>query len=155
MAVKIFTSRDEASWMRETEIYHKCLLRHENILNYYGSDMTSSHSCTQLWLITNYHPFGSLFDYLQKFSLNNEQMLVMMHSAVAGISHLHTEIVGNRGKPAIAHRDVKSKNILVKCDLTCCVGDLGLAVIHKQNERSPDLGYNHKVSFAHTLHCFF
>ena len=31
-------------------------------------------------------------------------------------------------KPPIAHRDLKSKNILVKNDLTCCVADLGLAV---------------------------
>ena len=31
-------------------------------------------------------------------------------------------------KPPIAHRDLKSKNILVKNDLTCCIADLGLAV---------------------------
>jgi len=29
------------------------------------------------------------------------------------------------GKPGIAHRDLKSKNILVKNDLTCCIADLG------------------------------
>lgn len=32
MAVKIFSSRDEKSWFRETEIYNTVLLRHENIL---------------------------------------------------------------------------------------------------------------------------
>ena len=32
------------------------------------------------------------------------------------------------GKPAIAHRDIKSKNILVKKNGTCCIADLGLAV---------------------------
>jgi serine/threonine protein kinase len=31
-------------------------------------------------------------------------------------------------KPAIAHRDLKSKNILVRADLSCCIADLGLAV---------------------------
>ncbi|KAH9498584.1 Bone morphogenetic protein receptor type-1B [Bulinus truncatus] len=30
------------------------------------------------------------------------------------------------GKPAIAHRDLKSKNILVRSNGTCCVADLGL-----------------------------
>ena len=32
------------------------------------------------------------------------------------------------GKVALAHRDLKSKNILVKKDLSCCIADLGLAV---------------------------
>lgn len=32
MAVKIFSSRDEKSWFRETELYNTVLLRHENIL---------------------------------------------------------------------------------------------------------------------------
>ncbi|XP_076456908.1 activin receptor type-1-like [Babylonia areolata] len=145
VAVKIFSSRDEASWSRETAIFNMCLLRHDNILGYYGSDMTSWHSCTQLWLITHYHRLGSLYDYLQKNTLDCEQMLSLMHSAAAGLSHLHTEIIGNRGKPAIAHRDVKTKNILVKSNMTCCIGDLGLAVIHKQQENLLDLGHNQKV----------
>ncbi|XP_025101817.1 activin receptor type-1-like [Pomacea canaliculata] len=145
VAVKIFSSRDEPSWSRETEIYNMCLLRHENILGYYGSDMTSRHSCTQLWLITHYHPYGSLYDFLQKTTLDYEQMLSLVHSAAAGLSHLHTEIIGNRGKPAIAHRDMKTKNILVKTNMTCCIGDLGLAVIHRQQENVLDLGHNQKV----------
>lgn len=32
VAVKIFSSRDEKSWFRETEIYNTVLLRHENVL---------------------------------------------------------------------------------------------------------------------------
>lgn len=31
-------------------------------------------------------------------------------------------------KPSIAHRDIKSRNILVKNDMTCALADLGLAV---------------------------
>ena len=36
VAVKIFSSRDEKSWFRETEIYNTVLLRHENILGEWG-----------------------------------------------------------------------------------------------------------------------
>lgn len=32
----------------------------------------------------------------------------------------------SKGKPAIAHRDIKTKNILVKDNLTCCIADLGM-----------------------------
>ncbi|XP_041374334.1 activin receptor type-1-like isoform X2 [Gigantopelta aegis] len=145
VAVKIFSSRDEASWIRETEIYNTCLLRHENVLGYYASDMTSRNSCTQLWLITHYHRHGSLYDYLQRNIITKEQMLELAHSAAAGLVHLHTEIVGNHGKLAIAHRDIKTKNILVKKNGSCCIGDLGLAVTHAQENNKLDLGRNNKV----------
>jgi hypothetical protein len=35
VAVKIFSSRDEKSWFRETELYNTVMLRHENILGEY------------------------------------------------------------------------------------------------------------------------
>ena len=49
-------------------------------------------------------------------------------SAVNGLEYIHKEIIGTSGKTAIAHRDVKSKNILVKANGECCIGDLGLAI---------------------------
>lgn len=145
IAVKTFSSRDEASWDRETEIYNTVLLRHDNILGYLASDMTSRNSCTQLWLIMHFHVNGSLYDYLQHVVLDHQSMYLLAYSAAAGIVHLHTEILGKQGKPAIAHRDIKSKNILVKKDGSCCIGDLGLAVIHSRENNYLDLGNNPKV----------
>lgn len=49
-----------------------------------------------------------------------------------GLMHLHEEIPATKGeqlKPAIAHRDFKSKNVLLKQDLTACIADFGLALI--------------------------
>ncbi|GBP70588.1 Activin receptor type-1 [Eumeta japonica] len=128
VAVKISFSREEAAWRRETELYSTVMLRHDNILAYIGSDMTSKNGCTQLWLITHYHPLGSLYDHLNRTALTRQQMLRLCLSAVNGLLHLHTEIHGTQGKPAIAHRDIKSKNILVRVNGECCIADLGLAV---------------------------
>ncbi|XP_077997797.1 activin receptor type-1-like isoform X2 [Glandiceps talaboti] len=145
IAVKIFSSRDEKSWFRETEIYNTVLLRHDNILGFIASDMCSRNSCTQLWLITHYHEYGSLYDYLNHNSLDSAIMLRFLLTAVSGLVHLHTEIFGLKGKPAIAHRDIKSKNILVKKNLTCCIADLGLAVMHSQETNQIDMGSNNRV----------
>ena len=38
VAVKIFLSRDEPSWQRETDIYKHNMLRHSNLLRWIGSD---------------------------------------------------------------------------------------------------------------------
>ncbi|KAE8290080.1 Activin receptor type-1 [Larimichthys crocea] len=145
VAVKIFSSRDEKSWFRETEIYNTVLLRHENILGFMASDMTSRNSSTQLWLITHYHENGSLYDYLQRVAVETSEGLAMAASIACGLVHLHTEIFGTEGKPAIAHRDLKSKNILVTKELRCCIADLGLAVTHSQADNLLDVGNNPKV----------
>ncbi|XP_022375391.1 serine/threonine-protein kinase receptor R3 isoform X2 [Enhydra lutris kenyoni] len=126
VAVKIFSSRDEQSWFRETEIYNTVLLRHDNILGFIASDMTSRNSSTQLWLITHYHEHGSLYDFLQRQTLEPQLALRLAVSAACGLAHLHVEIFGTQGKPAIAHRDLKSRNVLVKSNLQCCIADLGI-----------------------------
>lgn len=145
LAVKIFSSRDEPSWTRETDIFNTVLLRHDSILGFFASDMVSSGTSTELWLITHYHANGSLHDYLQMTELNQEETLKLAYSTVCGLVHLHTEIRGTHGKPSIAHRDMKSKNILVKKDGSCCIGDLGLAVIHTVDHDGPLDVPEHKV----------
>lgn len=145
VAVKIFSSRDEQSWFRETEIYNTVQLRHDNILGFIASDMTSKNSSTQLWLVTHFHELGSLYDFLQYSSLDPESCLRMCLSVACGLVHLHTEIVSSQEKPAIAHRDLKSRNILVKRNGQCCIADLGLAVIHSQSHDYLDVGNNPRV----------
>lgn len=145
VAVKIFSSRDEQSWFRETEIYNTVQLRHDNILGFIASDMTSKNSSTQLWLVTHFHELGSLYDFLQYSSMEPESCLKMCLSVANGLVHLHTEIFSCQGKPAIAHRDLKSRNILVKRNGQCCIADLGLAVMHSQSNDYLDVGNNPRV----------
>lgn len=49
------------------------------------------------------------------------------------------------GKPAIAHRDLKSKNVLVKKNGTAVIADLGLAVKHDSSTNTIDIPSNYRV----------
>ncbi|KPP65843.1 bone morphogenetic protein receptor type-1B-like [Scleropages formosus] len=145
VAVKVFFTTEEASWFRETEIYQTVLMRHENILGFIAADIKGTGSWTQLYLITDYHENGSLYDYLKSTTLDSRAMLRLAYSSVSGLCHLHTEIFGTQGKPAIAHRDLKSKNILVKRNGTCCIADLGLAVKFISDTNEVDISPNTRV----------
>ncbi|XP_059622585.1 TGF-beta receptor type-1-like [Phlebotomus argentipes] len=145
VAVKIFSSREECSWFREAEIYQTVMLRHENILGFIAADNKDNGTWTQLWLVTDYHENGSLFDFLTLHCVDTHTMLTMALSIATGLAHLHMDIVGTRGKPAIAHRDLKTKNVLVKANLSCAIGDLGLAVRHDVKNDTVDIPATHRV----------
>lgn len=160
MAVKIFSSREECSWTREAEIYQTAMLRHDNILGFIAADNKDNGTWTQLWLVTDYHENGSLFDFLTTHTVNSRTMVLMALTIATGLAHLHMDIVGTyvkdcktqckeckecTGKPGIAHRDLKSKNILVKANLSCAIGDLGLAVRHNPKTDTIDIPSTHRV----------
>ena len=143
VAIKCVKSTEGESFYRETNIYATNMLRHLNILDFIGSDMRSvCHGYTELLLITAYHPLGSLYDFLKVEKIDKLIAARLLNSALSGLVHLHCGIDGHspfgdqdqgKYKVAIAHRDIKSRNILVKKDLTCCVADFGMAV-----KRNPD-----------------
>uniref|UniRef100_A0A286XCG5 receptor protein serine/threonine kinase n=1 Tax=Cavia porcellus TaxID=10141 RepID=A0A286XCG5_CAVPO len=106
---------------------------------------TDNGTWTQLWLVSEYHEQGSLYDYLNRNVVTAAGMIKLALSIASGLAHLHMEIVGTQGKPAIAHRDIKSKNILVKKCETCAIADLGLAVKHDSILNTIDIPQNPKV----------
>jgi len=145
VAVKIFSSLDEKSWVREVEVYQTSMLRHDNILGFIAADNKDDGTWTQLWLVTHYMEHGSLFDFLSRECVQGEQAVRLCLDIATGLAHLHLEILGTQGKPAIAHRDLKSKNILIRGDGVAAIGDLGLAVRHNSSSNCLDLPLNCKV----------
>ncbi|XP_039948987.1 bone morphogenetic protein receptor type-1B isoform X1 [Bactrocera tryoni] len=146
VAVKIFFMTEESSWFRETEIYQTVLIRHENILGFIAADIKHMGSHTQMMLITDFHENGSLHDYLCTSVITPQKLQLLAYSLASGLAHLHDEIVGTPGKPAIAHRDIKSNNILVKRNGQCAIADFGLAVKYTSEMDEIQIAQNSRVS---------
>ncbi|CAI8040815.1 Activin receptor type-1 [Geodia barretti] len=131
VAIKIFTSQDEDSWAREGEVYGTYMLHHDNIAKFIACDKRPLNLGFELWMVMEYHHNGSLLDFLLIHSLTAYQAQRFVYSIASGLHYLHVDIqTGAQIKPGIAHRDLKSKNILVKSDHSCCISDFGLAVRH-------------------------
>lgn len=80
-------------------------------------------------LVLSLAEYGSLYDYLRSNTTSFSIFNRMTTSIARGISHLHTRIQkGDVVKMCICHRDINSKNILVKADLSCCICDFGFAM---------------------------
>ena len=56
---KILLSNPKPEMTKQT-----VMLRHDNILGFIATDNKDSGMWTQLWLVTEFHENGSLFDYL-------------------------------------------------------------------------------------------
>ncbi|GMT24928.1 hypothetical protein PFISCL1PPCAC_16225, partial [Pristionchus fissidentatus] len=133
LAVKKFDNMLIDSFEQEVEILMSGMMSNSNILRWIGKDTVSAGQSTEFWIMSEYHPNGSLFDYMDKHSLSQQTFLIMMRGIANGISFLHSEISANEGttgKKGVAHRDLKTKNILVKSDLTCVIADFGMAVMN-------------------------
>ncbi|XP_037597430.1 bone morphogenetic protein receptor type-2 [Cebus imitator] len=75
------------------------------------------------------HVKGSLCKYLSLHTSDWVSSCRLAHSVTRGLAYLHTELPrGDHYKPAISHRDLNSRNVLVKNDGTCVISDFGLSM---------------------------
>ncbi|VDN20384.1 unnamed protein product [Gongylonema pulchrum] len=126
VAVKIFPAADANSWIAEQEIYTiPSLRKHDNILRYFGAEVHDN----DFWLITEFHDNGSLYDFIKYRTLTLRESLKVIATMLRGLSFLHEEkMIDGCMKPCIVHRDFKSRNVLLKPDLTSVIADFGLAL---------------------------
>nr|XP_039266546.1 activin receptor type-2B-like [Styela clava] len=131
VAVKTFDHNEKASWENEQEIFTTPLMTtHDNILKFLAASNRGGGLDSELWLITEFYEKGSLADYLKVHKVSLDEALRIVWSMAHGMSFLHEERITSKGehKPAIAHRDFKSKNVLLDQNLNAVIADFGLAV---------------------------
>lgn len=116
----------------EMELEILCKIRHCNIVNLLGY-------CSEMGerlLVYEYMPHGTLHDHLHcgLSPLNWGLRLKISMQAAKGLEYLHKELV-----PPIAHRDVKTSNILLDSDWGARIADFGLITSNDDKDLSGDL----------------
>ena len=123
VAVKVFPEHDRQSWLCEQRFYAlRCTTNCANILQFIGAESRGP----ELWLVTEYHSVGSVYDYLKADTITLPELSSIALSITHGLAFLHSD---TNGKPSVAHRDVKSRNVLLRDDMTACIADFGLSLV--------------------------
>ena len=96
---------------------------HENVIRFIGNFNVFDQIRIQPALVMPYYSLGSLFHYLDEEKLDVSVLTTMTQSLIHGMKFLHEH--------EIAHRDIKSKNILVDRNnghFNCIITDFGHAI---------------------------
>ncbi|XP_014225253.1 uncharacterized protein LOC106651326 isoform X1 [Trichogramma pretiosum] len=130
LAVKIFPVCHEDFFKSEHETYCLPLMEHPSLLKYLGwNKRYNLDGKLEYLLMLSYAPGGSLAEFLMANTFDMSIFIKMARSIVKGLSYLHMEKrVGDKIKPAIVHRDLNPRNILIKGDGSCCICNLGHAL---------------------------
>ncbi|KOM51699.1 hypothetical protein LR48_Vigan09g035800 [Vigna angularis] len=126
------------------EVYILSKIQHKNVVKFVGA-------CTKppnLYLVTEYMPGGSMFDFLhkQKTALALPCLLKVAIDVSEGMKYLHQN--------NIIHRDLKAANLLIDENGVVKVADFGVARVHNQSGimtaetgtyrwMAPELPYEH------------
>ncbi|XP_018958407.2 TGF-beta receptor type-2-like [Cyprinus carpio] len=132
VAVKIFPAVEYSSWCNERAIFSDVNLKHENIVQFLTAEErggTANAPQRQYWLIMAYYNMGNLQDFLAGHILTWTELCSLAGSVARGLAHLHSDTTPcGTPKVPIAHRDLKSSNIVLKNHSECALCDFGLAL---------------------------
>uniref|UniRef100_A0A3B3H3Q4 Serine/threonine-protein kinase receptor n=1 Tax=Oryzias latipes TaxID=8090 RepID=A0A3B3H3Q4_ORYLA len=135
VAVKVFPNVEYASWRNECSILSDPTLQHENLVQFLAAEERSLPSDTlrTYWIVLAHYSLGNMQDHLTANTLSWEELVSLASSIANGLAHLHSEtniwcICIHFSLVPVAHRDLKSSNILIKNRKQCVLCDFGLAL---------------------------
>ncbi len=104
-------------------------ITHPNVIKVYDFEATKS----ELYLVMEYAPNGSLAERLKKGPLTIEETVQLAFDLCNGLAGLHNQVHA-------IHRDLKPSNILFDGNGCAKIGDLGLAQVPGNDSRRDLLG---------------
>lgn len=129
VAVKVFPAVEFASWRNECYIFSDPTLQHDNVVRFLAAEERGPPGHRKYWLVLAYHSMGNLQDFLSAHTLSWEELVCMAGSIARGLAHLHSDTTPSGvPKVPVAHRDLKSSNLVVKSRRECALVDFGLAL---------------------------
>ena len=133
VAAKVFLRYEKTAWATERDFLQDPSLAHESVVQFVAADVreTTAVGARDYWIVMAYYENGDLKDYLRsRAPLDCERVVGLSQSFVAAIAFLHSDsFADGTKKTAIAHRDIKSSNVLVKGDgAGCVIADFSVAV---------------------------
>lgn len=112
----------QSVYQLEQEIALLSRFEHDNIVQYYGTEMDESKLHIFIELVTK----GSLRSLYQRYTLRDSQVAAYTRQILHGLKYLHDQNV--------VHRDIKCANILVHASGSVKLADFGLAKATKLND---------------------
>ncbi|XP_014504453.1 mitogen-activated protein kinase kinase kinase 1 isoform X1 [Vigna radiata var. radiata] len=112
----------QSVYQLEQEIALLSQFEHENIVQYFGTEMDASNLYIFIELVTK----GSLRNLYQRYTLRDSQVSAYTRQILHGLKYLHDR--------NIVHRDIKCANILVDANGSVKLSDFGLAKAIKLND---------------------
>lgn len=130
VAIKMFPTYHRQYFINEKDIYCLPHMDHPCLLRYFGAEERMGlENRLEYMLVLSLAPHGCLHEFLHANTVDWLTLCRMALSITRGLAHLHTDVKKHdKYKPVVSHRDVGSRNVLVKADLSCCLCDLGFAM---------------------------
>ncbi|EGT39854.1 CBN-DAF-4 protein [Caenorhabditis brenneri] len=95
----------------------------------------------EYWIVTDFHERLCLYELLKHNTISIASCGRLLVSMLDGLQYLHDDrsFFEDYPKKPIIHRDIKTRNILVRRDMTACIADFGLARVYDNDHVKCDL----------------
>lgn len=147
VAIKVVSEANKRYLVNECRIYslHRAFADESSMARYYGySERLADDGKREYCMAIEYGHQGSLYAYLHQQTLDWTALCRLIKSLAQGLAYLHTEQTSTSGKdergkkvmqkPSIVHRDMCSRNVIVKGDGSCMIVDFQFAVPFLNNK---------------------